>query len=344
MSDQPTWAMLPFEKHGAPVIEPSVQPTFWCPIARRPVRWEEQNTYNPAAVVRDGRVNLLYRADDTPRSEGWGRTCRTGLAWSQDGRTFARRPTPVLYPDDDSCQQYEWEGGCEDIHVFEDEAGEYHASYTAWNGKVDAMLMASSSDLVAWRKTGPAFARALGGSLVRRSRTGTAVVRREDDRLVATRLGGRYVMYWGIGCFVATSEDLVHWTPVVDAAGRPVSALPPRPGMFDSSACEVGAVALLTERGILLMYNALNYRSDAGGDPSFPAGWSSLGQALLDPEEPTREIDRLEQPFLRVDREWEKVGFYPDTLVANALVPFGGEWLLYFGGADRRIGLAAHRP
>jgi beta-1,2-mannosidase len=343
MSDQPSWAMLPFEKHGEPVLEPSAENTFWCPIARHPVRWESQNTYNPAAIVRDGRVHLLYRADDSPRSEGWGRTCRTGLAWSEDGRKFIRRSTPVIYPDDDACRQYEWEGGCEDIHVAQDEAGRYHASYTAWNGKVDAMLMASSDDLVTWRKTGPAFARAQNGSLVKRSRTGAIVVRRDGDRLLAARVGERYLMYWGIGCFVATSEDLVDWSPVVDEEGRPVSAVQPRPGRFDSEACEVGAVALLTDQGILLMYNAMNQRPDLGGDPSMPVGWSSLGQALLDPEQPTRLIDRLDRPFLQVDLEWERVGFYPNTLVANGLVRCHEEWLLYYGGADRRIGLASLR-
>jgi glycosyltransferase involved in cell wall biosynthesis len=35
---------------------------------------------------KDGKVFILYRADDTPRPEGWGRTCRIGLAYSNDGR------------------------------------------------------------------------------------------------------------------------------------------------------------------------------------------------------------------------------------------------------------------
>jgi hypothetical protein len=44
------------------------------------VRWEERNVYNPAAIVRDGRGCLLYRADDISRDLGRGRTCRIGLA------------------------------------------------------------------------------------------------------------------------------------------------------------------------------------------------------------------------------------------------------------------------
>ena len=61
-------------------------------------RWEEMNTYNPAAVVKDGKVYLLYRADGHNPECGWGRVCRIGLAVSEDGIHFTRRPEPVLYP------------------------------------------------------------------------------------------------------------------------------------------------------------------------------------------------------------------------------------------------------
>jgi hypothetical protein len=45
------------------------------------------------------------------------------MAWSEDGTHFTRHVTPVLYPDNDEWKQYEWEGGCEDLHLVEDENG-----------------------------------------------------------------------------------------------------------------------------------------------------------------------------------------------------------------------------
>jgi len=92
-------------------------------VLGREARWEEQNVYNPAAVVRDGKVYLLYRADDRNPELKWGRTCRIGLAWSEDGTNFTRHPAPVLYPDNDAWKPYEWEGGCEDLHLVEGEDG-----------------------------------------------------------------------------------------------------------------------------------------------------------------------------------------------------------------------------
>lgn len=115
-------------------------------------------------------------------------------------------------------------------------------------------------------------------------------------------------------------------------------AVPARDGCFDSGTCEAGAVALLTDKGILLMYNAFNKN-----DPNYRRGWIGLGQALLDRTDPTRLLDRLDQPFLHAEYEWELKGFCSPALVANGLMFFQGEWLPYYGAADRTIGMASYR-
>lgn len=97
------WALGPFVRSEKPVLSPTAEPQFDCPIEKRTVRWEQQNVYNPAVVLREGKVHLLYRADDGPKQTEWGRTCRIGLAWSEDGRRFTRLGRPVLYPDNDAC-------------------------------------------------------------------------------------------------------------------------------------------------------------------------------------------------------------------------------------------------
>ena len=82
-----SWALLPFEKADSvnPVLAAG-QSTFHCPILKQEVKWENKDVFNPAAVVRDGRVHLLYRAEDTVgRFNG---TSRLGLAVSDDGFHF----------------------------------------------------------------------------------------------------------------------------------------------------------------------------------------------------------------------------------------------------------------
>ena len=189
------WEMGPFVKRDEPVLRPTPDSRFQCPVRGKEVRWEEQNVYNPAAVVRDGKVYLLYRADDKSPDLKWGRTCRIGLAHSEDGIHFARHPTPVLYPDNDEWKPYEWEGGCEDLHIIEGEDGVYYMNYTTWSGKGDSMSVATSRDLVHWTKHGPAFRKAAPDK-VPGSRTGVVVSRREGDRLIAAKINGKYWMYY----------------------------------------------------------------------------------------------------------------------------------------------------
>src|SRR2546429_9282841 len=92
------WTFGPFDKpkDANPVITPSPASRFRSAMSDTIARWEEHATFNPAAVVKDGRVFVLYRAEDTSgeRMIG-GHTSRIGLAESQDGLHFTRRSAPV---------------------------------------------------------------------------------------------------------------------------------------------------------------------------------------------------------------------------------------------------------
>ena len=55
-----------------PVLGPIEESTFKCPVRRKEVNWEAKDVFNPAAVVKDGKVHLLYRAEDRVREPvGW---------------------------------------------------------------------------------------------------------------------------------------------------------------------------------------------------------------------------------------------------------------------------------
>jgi predicted GH43/DUF377 family glycosyl hydrolase len=38
---------------------------FSCPWHNATVGWEEKDVFNPAAIVKGGKVHLLYRAEDS---------------------------------------------------------------------------------------------------------------------------------------------------------------------------------------------------------------------------------------------------------------------------------------
>lgn len=341
-----SWMLGPFVRAAAnPILGPDRAATFECPVRGAAVRWQEKDVVNPAAVVRDGKVHLLFRAEDTVgRFAG---TSRIGLATSEDGVSFTRRAEPVLYPEIDFMQPYEWEGGCEDPRVVEREDGTYVMTYTAFDGAVARLAIATSRDLVHWTKHGLAFGQAGGGKWKDLSSKSGAILARLDPRgrLVAARIRGKYWMYWGEPeVFAATSDDAVAWTPVerddVPAAGRSFAVvIGARHGRFDSGRVEPGPPALLTERGILLLYNGANAR--AHGEPSLPDGASAGGQLLLDPLDPTSVLARGTDPFFRPQPTLEAEGHAP---FLQGLVFFHGRWLLYYGMADSTIGVAEHRP
>ena len=343
----PGWMLGPFQKPASvnPVIAPSAAATFRSPISDSVVRWEEFATFNPAAVVRNGKVFLLYRAEDaTGETKIGGHTSRLGLAESTDGLRFTRRITPVLYPDADAQSKNEWPGGVEDPRIVEADDGRYVLTYTQWNREVPRLAVATSRDLVTWTKHGPAFGEAGGKYRDVETKSGAILCRVEGSRLVATRVNGKYWMYFNVPeILIATSDDLLHWTPLEDGDGRPVRVLSPRAGYFDSWLVEAGPPAVLTERGIVLLYNAGN--SATYGDPSLPARVYTGGQALFDARNPVKLLARADAPFIRPGEAYERSGQYAEgTTFVEGLVPFQGRWYLYYGTADSRVGVAVWDP
>ena len=109
---QAPWQLGPFSRPvSAPVITPDPSAIFNDPIRHAPVHWEALHTFNPAAIVRDGKIVVLYRAeDDTGTMQIGEHTSRLGLASSDDGIHFARQPEPVFYPGPDAQEAREWPG------------------------------------------------------------------------------------------------------------------------------------------------------------------------------------------------------------------------------------------
>jgi len=345
---QQSWMFGPFEKPAQvnPVIMPNPISRFRSPMSDTLVAWEEYATFNPAAVAKDGKVFLLYRAEDASGERQIGRhTSRLGLAESTDGLRFTRRGTPVLYPDTDAQRQYEWPGGVEDPRLVETADGTYVLTYTQWNRDVPRLAVATSRDLVSWTKHGPAFARAAGGKyLNQETKSGAILCRLEGDRIIATRVSGKYWMYFGVpDLLIATSDNLWDWAPLEDMDGRPIKVLSPRPGYFDSWLVEAGPPALLTARGILVLYNAGN--NGAYGDANLPARVYTAGQALFAADNPPKLMARSNAPFIRPTESYERTGQYPEgTTFVEGLVRFQGRWFLYYGTADSRIGVAVWDP
>lgn len=351
------WALLPFKKldNVNPILQ-SGTGNFTDPIRKAKVLWEEKDVFNPAIVQKDGKIYMLYRAQDKVGKPGG--TSRIGLAISIDAIHFTRMSAPVLYPANDSYKKLEWEGGCEDPRVVEDSLGTYYMTYTAFDGQTARLLEATSKDLRHWTKHGSVFAKAYGGKYAKLwSKSGSIVSVYKAGQPVAVKVNGKYWMYWGdtqIWC--AYSDNLIDWTPVEMKTGEhpPVKlrsqaltmpdlkvVLPTREGKFDSDLVESGPPAMLTNKGIRLIYNSRNMQ--AYGDKSLPDGTYTAAQVLFDKNDPTKIIDRMDTWFMRPEKPYEITGQVNQVCFLEGLTKFKKVWYLYYGTADSKIAVAASK-
>ena len=274
------------------------------------------------------------------------RTSRIGLAESVDGVTMERHSTPVMFPAEDNAKEFEWPGGCEDPRVAMTEDGLYVMMYTGWNRKVPRLCVATSRDLLTWEKHGPAFAKAYDGRFRDMAcKSGAIVTKIVDGKQVIAKVNGKYLMYWGEHMVaIATSDDLINWAPMLNDQNELLGLIYPREGYFDSALTECGPPAIITDEGILLLYNGKN-QTDERRDPRFNAGTYSAGQVLFDINDPYKVIARLDVPFFQPTADFEKSGQYVDgTVFLEGLVFFQGKWFLYYGCADSKVGVAIYTP
>ena len=274
--------------------------------------FEAAGVFNPAVIRKDGGLVMLYRAQDRIGIS------RLGYATSRDGVTFEREAQPVLSPE----AEYERGGGVEDPRLVEI-GGLFYLTYTAYNGKDAQLALATSRDLRQWDRKGVIMPAYKGRWNVNWTKAGA---------ILAQPIAGRYYMYY-MGdardrpdqTGIASSTDLVTWS---DALDRPV--LPRREGRFDSRVTEPGPPPIVTDAGILLIYNGADDRL------VYRTGW-----ALFDRQDPTRLLARSDRPLFEPTTTWEKVGQVPNVVFVEGLVVEPTRWLLYYGGADKYVGVAA---
>lgn len=287
----------------------------WSRSPRNPVltadpshSWESRYVFNPAAIVRNGQVCLLYRA------QGSDLVSRIGLAWSGDGVHFQRLADPVIEPDSTIDSH-----GCEDPRIVQ-VGPTYYLTYTAYDGTSARLSLATSTDLANWTKHGPMF-----GEFVT---PGNTKPWSKSGAILTTPINGLYYMYFGDnGIFPATSPDLLTWTP----STTPV--VPQESNDFTSTLVEAGPPPVINADGrIVLLHNA--------AQPYGSALRYSPGQAIIDPAAPTTCLARMTQPYLTPQTSYETSGQVPNTIFTEGLVFHRGTWQLYYGASDTVVALA----
>ncbi len=229
------------------------------------------HTFNPAAVVMGDSVYVLYRAEDSSgQMRVGGHTSRLGLAASADGIHFVKYKEPVLFPANDNQKRREWKGGCEDPRLVRTREGTFVLTYTQYNRLIPRLGVATSTDLKHWVKHGSAFK---GRAAVDEH---TQQISRHyfceivDGELRAAQINGRVLDVCGRK-EIATGQFA---RPLALEAGQ--SGIKPQPDKYDSQLTEAGPPAVITNAGVVLLYNGKN--GSTQGDTSITPGTYAVRQ------------------------------------------------------------------
>lgn len=279
--------------------------------------WESLYTFNPGAIYEGGLVHILYRA------QGNGFVSVLGYAASRDGCTVdLRLPKPVYFPRDTfEMKLQEGFSGCEDPRITKI-GDRLYMCYTAYNA-VDNPRIALSSigvdDFVHLK-----FNWDLPFEISQPD------MMDKNACVLPEMVNGKYILMHRL-------DDSI-WMDSMDSLsfGRTKWVkggilMSPRPDRWDSQKIGIGPPPLRTKSGWLLIYHGLSKEDDH----------YRLGAALLDGNDPTKVISRLDQPILEPEAPYEHEGYRPKTVFACGAVIIGPKVYVYYGASDTYVCVAS---
>jgi predicted GH43/DUF377 family glycosyl hydrolase len=297
--------MVRFE--GNPII---------APIAEH--KWESKATFNPAAILLNGKVRILYRAmsDDN--------TSVVGYASSVDGVHISKRGEEPVYTPREVFEEKRVPGGnsgCEDPRLTQIGSTIYMC-YTAYDG-VDVPRVAftsiSAEDFEGhkWNWTKPILISPPG-------------MDDKDAALFPKKIGGKYWFLHRLGSdiWIDSVRDLDFDGETKFLGGKIL--MRPRVGDWDSRRIGGTSPPIETKYGWLLFYHGISRRTNH----------YSVRAALLDLKDPTLVLYRTHDPLLEPEMPYEKDGVVQNVVFPCGSVLMKGQIYVYYGGADKVVGVA----
>lgn len=304
-------AKIEFERYkGNPIIAPTKN---W---------WETRATFNAGVAPYQDKIVFLYRA------MGNDGVSRLGYAESENGKEISKRlDHPVIEPAiDDSFERLGIEDPritkindtywvtCVATSLYEanfisslvEHLSKSHRNYAPW--RVRASLF-KTGDFQKYEKVGRVFGD-------------------EDDKdvvLFPEKIKNKYIILDRLFPSITIS-----WSEKIEGGwGKRRTLMSPRQG-WEEERLGISTVPVKTKRGWLIIFHAADkkhvYR---------------LGFALLDLHNPAKVIYRHPKPILEPKEQYELRGRTPNVVFSCGMIEKGDEFYLYYGGADKVIGLAS---
>lgn len=290
--------------------------------------WEAFNTFNPAAVLVDDTVHILYRA------QGFDYISTVGYASSRNGIIVDERLSkPVFAP----TQQFENNkkqganydfmsgggfGGCEDprVTLIGDKIYMTYVAFDGWSPPRLALTSILLQDFLSrrWLWAKPVLISPPG-------------VVDKSGCILPEKINGKYVFFHRI-----FPNILIDYVDNLNFDGtskwlKGQYKITVRPDKWDSRKIGAGAPPIKTKDGWLLIYYGVDDKD---------ASKYHIGAMILDLKNPTKVLYRSDEPILGPTEEYENNGFKPGVAYPCGAVVKNDELLVYYGGADSVVCVA----
>jgi beta-1,2-mannobiose phosphorylase / 1,2-beta-oligomannan phosphorylase len=312
--------------------------------------FENEGVLNPATIREGNIVHMFYRAVSKGNYSSIG-YCRLNGATT----VMERSDAPIIFP------QGELEShGIEDPRIVKID-GLYYLTYTAYDGVNALGMLATSTDLKTWNKLGLIVPQIIYDEF-RRLATYKDVLNEKYARYNARNAivpitPDKKVWLWdkNVIFFPRRINNKLHFLHRIKPDIQVVCInkleeltpdfwqnyfihlhdniiLTPKYD-YDINYLGGGCPPIETKDGWLLIYHGVHDTVD---------GYVySACAALLDLENPVKEIARLPYPLFAPEEDWELVGEVNNVCFPSGAVVFDDTLYVYYGAADERIACAS---
>ena len=317
-------------------------------LSKTNLEFENEGVLNPAVIRESDSVHIFYRAVRIGNYSSIG-YCRLG----EPLNIAERWEKPILFP------EFEYEQhGVEDPRITKiDDL--YYLTYTAFDGINARGALAISNDLIHFEKQGiiapsvtySEFANLVSPSIRdEESKYRDALLLGDDfnpdkvflwDKNVVffpRKINGAFVFLHRIRpgiqmVSVKSLNDLTadFWRDYLMNFQEHIF-LEPR---YPHESCYIGSGCppIETEHGWLLIYHSV---SDTDKGRAY-----SACAALMDIDNPLKEIARLPHTLFSPEHEWEQEGYIDNVVFPTGTALFGDTLYIYYGAADSLIATAS---
>ena len=284
------------------------------------IKSQDKNTLLVPVIDKDGFLTIKYDKKDPNLDLSDPRTVKdkTGrilnlssfssfrLAISEDGYNFIVADKPCFEPD---STKENW--GMEDPRIAKIE-GKYYITYSSVSENGIGVSLVVTENFKTFKSLGMILPPT-----------------NKDTVLFPERINNKYYMLHRPSPFdqlgnsdiwLANSNDLIHWgnhKHLIGSKGRK---------SWESTKIGAGSTPLRVPEGWLVFYHGVDETERY-----------SIGYLLLDYNDPSKILYRNKEPIMEPIMDYEKSGFFSETVFPCTAILFGNTITMYYGAADKNI-------